>query len=583
MGDQPNVHIMVSIARPLVFAAILHRYVAAQGGDSAFLLQQGMEALHGNRRKAIVAQQNLAAVDPPDGMTAELVHMRPSLLALSCVTVAYFTSYAILAIVRAFNQATTSPAGPLEKALESSVMGVCFAPMLCVLFLSVYKRADTLAHNEPYLYGLPPMYVRVAFTCAVLAFVAQMVFYIGREWSIHKQAGFQMRRVPPFWNNLFNISMIFMYLAVVVTVFGLIDMQEPSQLVEEGGALPLSAGIFCSNALLVLYLAVYAALQIAKTLDVDFRERGTYPASLFDPSRYVIEVLKMAAASVQTAPMLAVACVAVQLTIESRSEKLPRVVENAMYMSCLGIYLQAIICIVTPFITNAELKVVRGTVDTPDVVDFATAHSQLFNLMSAARWIATAVLYGGVAVTCSYLWGQKYEPAWAILVMHLITYFFIVHLFLWLCNTLRSFLSGGLMDSVRTLTTAKDAVSICPMLAVLFIECWVAALDVKTKEGMRGVPQGYAQDYMFVATWALLMQLIMCFVNGFIFSLPKDLKVMRVCGNSVGGGLSAIWFVYYLAMVTVYASILIVFMARYTNNSDTATGDGAWFKTLNSL
>ncbi|CAK9019621.1 Uncharacterized protein SCF082_LOCUS14592 [Durusdinium trenchii] len=97
--------------------------------------------------------------------------------------------------------------------------------------------------------------------------------------------------------------------------------------------------------------------------------------------------------------------------------KLNCVVENAMYMSCLGIYLQAIICIVTPFITNAELKVVRGTVDTPDVVDFATAHSQLFNLMSAARWIATAVLYGGVAVTCSYLWGQKYEPAWAILVI----------------------------------------------------------------------------------------------------------------------------------------------------------------------
>eukprot|EP00434_Breviolum_minutum_P023777 symbB.v1.2.020972.t2/scaffold1791.1/size101237/12 len=101
-----------------------------------------------------------------------------------------------------------------------------------------------------------------------------MVFYTGREWTIHKQAGMQVRRVPAFWNNLFNISMIFMYMAIGVTVFGLIEMQQPKELVEEGGEVPMSAGIFCSNALLVLYLSLYAALQIAKTLDVEFRERG---------------------------------------------------------------------------------------------------------------------------------------------------------------------------------------------------------------------------------------------------------------------------------------------------------------------
>lgn len=563
---------MVFLISFLVVAAVLCEGQNISGDDSTSFLQQGVQARHTNRKKAL----NVFAQEPPDVMTAELAQMRPSLLALSCVTVAYFAAYAVLAVVRVFNQAQNGSAGPLEKALESSVMGVCFAPMLCVLFLSVYKRADTLAHQEPYKYGLPPIYVKVAFTCAVLAFVAQMVFYIGREWSIHKQAGMQVRRVPPFWNNLFNISMIFMYMAIGVSVFGLIEMQQPKELVEEGGEVPLSAGIFCSNALLVLYLSLYAALQIAKTLDVEFRERGTHAASLTDPSRYTIEVLKMAAASVQTAPMLAVACIAVQLTIEARSEKLPGVVETGMYLSCFALFLQAMVCIITPFITNSELKVVRGTAETPDVVDFATGHPQMFNLMSGIRWICTAILYVGVAITCAYLWSQKDAPAWVILVMHLITYFFTVHLFLWLCFTLRS-VSGGLMDALRTLTTAKDAVSICPMLAVLFIECWVSALDIKTPTGARGVPQGYGQDYMFVATWALLVQLIMCVVNGFVFGLPKDLQVMRVFGNSLRGGLSAIWFVYYLAMVTVYASVLIVFMARYTNTAKTATGAGAWF------
>ena len=37
----------------------------------------------------------------------------------------------------------------------------------------------------------------------------------------------------------------------------------------------------------------------------------------------------------------------------------------------------------------------------------------------------------------------------------------------------------------------------------------MSALDIKTVTGARGVPQGYAQDYMFVATWAMLMQLAM--------------------------------------------------------------------------
>ncbi|CAE7480699.1 unnamed protein product, partial [Symbiodinium necroappetens] len=167
----------------------------------------------------------------------------------------------------------------------------------------VYKRADTLGAGEPYTYGLPPDYVRIAMAVAVMAFAAQMVSYTGREWAIHKQAGRPIRRVPSFWNNIFNVAMLCMYLAVAVVIAGLIQMQQPSQLQDLYGSLPLSSGTFCSNSLLVLYFAVYAGLQIAKTMDVDFRERGTYPESLTDPSRYIIEVLKMTASEVQVAPM----------------------------------------------------------------------------------------------------------------------------------------------------------------------------------------------------------------------------------------------------------------------------------------
>jgi len=542
----------------------------AEGDDPTSLLQRGAEAVHSRQVRQVV----LMAGDPPQSLPAQLGHMRPALWAVSCVTVLYFAAYAVLAIIHAFNQAQDAGPGPVEKALESAVMGVCFAPMLCVLFLSVYKRADTLGAGEPYTYGLPPDYVRIAMAVAVMAFAAQMVSYTGREWAIHKQAGRPIRRVPSFWNNIFNVAMLCMYLAVAVVIAGLIQMQQPSQLQDLYGSLPLSSGIFCSNSLLVLYFAVYAGLQIAKTMDVDFRERGTYPESLTDPSRYIIEVLKMTASEVQVAPMLAVFCVGVQLTVDAHREELPSTVETAMYICCLSLFVQAAVATATPFITRAELKVVPGTVD---IVDFATGHPRLYIFMSSLRWVSTAAMYLGVCVICAHLWRQTDEPVWVILVMHLGTYFFIVHFCLFLCVSIRQLSNVSMLDGIRTLTTAKDTVSICPMLSVLFIECWVAANDIRTPAGLPGVPQGFAQDYMFVATWAMLMQLVVCFVNGFVYTLPKDSKVMRLCGNSLRGGLTAISIVFYLTLVTVYASILVVLVSRYTNTPRAATGVGAWF------
>eukprot|EP00439_Symbiodinium_sp_Y106_P075202 s1975_g14.t2 len=271
---------------------------------------------------------------------------------------------------------------------------------------------------------------------------------------------------------------------------------------------------------------------------------------------------------------LAVFCVGVQLTVDAHREELPSTVETAMYICCLSLFVQAAVATATPFITRAELKVVPGTVD---IVDFATGHPRLYIFMSSLRWVSTAAMYLGVCVICAHLWRQTDEPVWVILVMHLGTYFFIVHFCLFLCVSIRQLSNVSMLDGIRTLTTAKDTVSICPMLSVLFIECWVAANDIRTPAGLPGVPQGFAQDYMFVATWAMLMQLVVCFVNGFVYTLPKDSKVMRLCGNSLRGGLTAISIVFYLTLVTVYASILVVLVSRYTNTPRAATGVGAWF------
>lgn len=546
-------------------------------GEATCLLQKGAEALKPRVTKA-QARQVLLDVDShadtaPPGVES-LNSVRPSVYEVAAVAVTYFVVYAILAVVHAFNQAQDNSDRPLEKALESAVMGVCFAPMLCVLFLCVYKRADSLAEGEPAKYDLPPAYVLNALPVCSVAFAVQMALYVIREWTINKAAKGARLPASSFWNTLFNFAMLAMYAAAGFIIVGLISMVQPAELVQAEGPLDISTGIFCSNCLVVLYFAVYAALHIAKSLDIWHLGRGNDPESLEDPFRYVMEVLKIAASTMQLAPMLSSLFIAVQLTVDGANEVLPGLVETCMYLCSFLLFLQVAVAIITPFATKAELQAAPGR---PDIVDFITDRPRLFMLLSIVRAVSMCTMYIGICVVCSHLWRQTDEPVWVILVTHLATYYFLVYLLLWLAVTVRLISDAGMSVNMRTLTTAKDAVAVCPMLAVLFMESWVKASSIKTETGKIGQPQGYAQDYMFVATYALLLQLVLCLANGLVFTLPQDSKVMRSCGTWIRAGLASISAGFYLSMVTVYTCTLMVLVSLFTNSPKAATGAGAWF------
>jgi hypothetical protein len=503
--------------------------------------------------------------------------MEGSLSSVMTVTIIYITLYVTLAVVHSFNQAQEQSAGPFERALESAVMGVCFAPMLCVLFFAVYKRAHNLASGSglPEAYNLPPNYVYTTMQWCVGAFGVQTVLYVIKEWNLNKLA--DLNRVTPaatFWNTIFNLAMAGMYVATGILIYAVFDMKQPEELKEERGAVALSSGTFCSLCLVVLYFTVYAALHVAKTFDIWHLGRGTSPEVLQDPFRYLIEVLKLTATTIDLAPMLAVLLIATQLTVDATSEKLPDMVETSMYLCCFVLFVQVALSILTPFATAAELKVVPGR---NDIVDFSTNWHRLFLFSSIIRWVCMAAMYFGIGCICWYLWRDSHEPRWASLVTHLATYFFVVNLAVSTTNVMRQLVGGGITTGIRTLSTAKDIVALCPMLAILFIESWVKAADIITTVGQPGQPQGYAQDYMFIASFALLSQLILTCINGLVWTLPKDSKVMRGCGHFVRAGLSAISFVFYLAMVTTYSSVLMVLFSLFTMSSQNADSSGTWF------
>ena len=57
--------------------------------------------------------------------------------------------------------------------------------------------------------------------------------------------------------------------------------------------------------------------------------------------------------------------------------------------------------------------------------------------------------------------------------------------------------------------SAKATVQFAPMLAVLFIATRMRALQMTDNQG---APQGWVQDGMYLATWSILIQFMMCLI-----------------------------------------------------------------------
>jgi len=534
--------------------------------DATSLVQAGARALF-HRQEA-----GALKIEGPTDLIRELDPLHSMLLSIEAVLAIYFATYVVMAIVHAFNQAKGVEQRPLEKALESLILGMSFAPMLCTLFLSVCIRADTLTRNDPGKYDLPADYVRFALPVCVSAFAFQMLLHIVREWFLN--TGGATNRFYALSMYFYNIAMCVLYLSALVIIVGLISMSQPEEVLRLKGPLKLSPGVFCCNCLLVLYFAVHAALHVSKMLDVWNLGRGSSPAILQEPSRYVIEVLKIAATAIQLAPMLAVLFIAVQLTVDMGVETLPLYVETCMYLGSFLLFVQVAVAIITPFVTRAQLKASPGRAE---LVDFVTDRPRLFMLLSIVRGFCMLTMYLSLCAIGVYLWSLTDAPIWVVLVVHLGSYYLLVYLLFWLTVATRQFSDAGMTSSLRTMVTAKDTVAICPMLAILFMHSFLKAASITNDQGVAGRPQGFAQDYMFVATYAMLFQLMLCLVNGLFFTAPANTKLMRSCGDLVRAGLSLVSILFYLSMLTVFTCTLMVLASVFTISPHTATGEGAWF------
>jgi len=181
-----------------------------------------------------------------------------------------------------------------------------------------------------------------------------------------------------------------------------------------------------------------------------------------------------------------------------------------------------------------------------------------------------------------------------ICLLNLLTSFFFVYLGLWIAVLWNQFVSAC-GRAIKVFDTAKSTVMLNPMLCVLFIGARMRALQITENKGQ---PQGYAQQSMFLTTWAVELQIALVTVFGLLTHMPLDsdskasqygegLKGGKTRSGS--GGLKAgqlplgYWtsiiatvceFFRYVNMAAMYAGACIVIYSIYDVTTDNANGKG---------
>merc|ERR1719440_1098037 len=121
---------------------------------------------------------------------------------------------------------------------------------------------------------------------------------------------------------------------------------------------------------------------------------------------------------------------------------------------------------------------------------------------------------------------------------------------------------------------AKATIAFCPMLAILFVGTRMRALMITNN---KGAPQGWVQDGMYMATWAVLVQFLMVLIVGIASGgrvpCDEDGTPEWKPSNAI-----LVWVALGLKWVTflfLYGGIITVIVGVYTMTPETANGRGS--------
>jgi hypothetical protein len=399
----------------------------------------------------------------------------------------------------------------------------------------------------------------------------------------------------PFANSalqiVFNVIRYVVFLglyvgfgAVCVGVF----LFKPPPGVWDGPIPPVSPAVYCTMILSVTFFLVYFLVAVSRTYSQS--AGGQLFTSNFET------VMLRAADTLAMAPMLCVLFLAARmraLQMDPISGNPQKWAQNCFFACTYALICQtAMACIVPLFLSGTVEK--NEKIEGDFKYELKEKDSFVAKCLTAFRFLLMLTLYAcTMAVVCSVFTiqhpdGKELTPPLSPTmqcVLNLVFQYFIIYLLLWIYYTVEDFvgLDMSILAAAKdAIESAKATVQFAPMLSVLFVATRMRALQMTQN---KGAPQGWVQDGMYLASWAVLIQFMMCLLmpifTGRKFTpdtLDGSQKTTDEDINAMPGGKAgaiAVTVVRYVALVALLGGVATVITGAIIMTPETANGRGS--------
>merc|ERR1719321_468929 len=516
----------------------------------------------------------------------------PTLQCVISLTVQYFAVYTLLALIRTANQFTGHSMLGFQKIMETAATTVTYAPMFSVLFLGVRMRAIQLSQGQTEKYQLPQPWVQQAMYTCTYAVLAQVILVLimpvfTGEWDVKcdKDGNLDMEslQVGGFMGTVISIVryivMAMLYGGFIVICYAAFVMKGPKEIWGEEGAPPVAPAVACTMNLTLQFFLVYLAVALIKTT-IELGGNSPFLTKLSG-------LFTLAKFTVNFAPMLCILFIGARmraLQMDPKHGNPQKWAQDCFYMCTYSVMIQTLLVLVMPFLVECECK--QGSSEG-DVV-FEMENQCVAMTVVTIRWICLLCLYGGFTAVIYSVFVIEHptdvsltppiSPAMAC-VMNLTVQYFTIYLCLWICITCQQFMgSSPFWDkAIAIFDAGRATVMFAPMLSMLFIGARMRALQLtKATDGTippTAGPQSWAQDAMFLATWSVLVQLIMTMVVPLLTGTGKpemdedgNVKTPQGTNKYVGIFLDVIK---YMCLLSMYGGAMVVVYAVYNMTPET--------------
>merc|ERR1719375_446876 len=258
--------------------------------------------------------------------------------------------------------------------------------------------------------------------------------------------------------------------------------------------------------------------------------------------------------------------------------------QNCFYMCTYAVAAQTILSIIIPLVMQGEVRVGRTEGD----MEYEVENKALGAFLTAARFTIMFCIYIGFSCviwsifTIQHPKGKEYTPPVSVTmqcVINLTVQFFTIYLAIWIGITLKEFTGFEWALLTQTMENAKATVQFCPMLAILFVGTRMRALQMTAN---RGAPQGWVQDGMYLASWSVLIQFMMCLLMPVFTgkkytpdSLDGETKPKEDENLSNPWAAGTVTAIRYIALLSLLGGTATVITGVILMTPETANGRGA--------